>query len=82
MKIITLNESQFKRLFENNGIENYGNNGTPDNRSQEEVGINAKIDGSDGNTEDSRMANSDEIQRFQTQQAFGTLRGRQTSSLY
>jgi hypothetical protein len=79
MKIINLNESQFKKLFE--GIENFGDNGMADHHDLGQVYTQTKIaDPNGGDDEDSNPVNTDKITHQRTTQQWGAVGGRNSSN--
>lgn len=77
MKIINLEESQFRRLVE--GIENYGESNVPENQDQEETVIQSKMYNY-GDVEDSDPIDTDKFSHIQTPQQWGTVGGRNASN--
>ena len=67
MKVINLNESQYKRLFEvSQGVLSYGQDNPPsipEYKNQEEIGDDAKLHGDDGNVENQKPETTDKKQR-------------------
>jgi hypothetical protein len=79
MKIINLNESQFKKIFE--GIENYGDNNMADFHDLGQTYTQAKItDPNGGDDEDSEPMTGDKFAHQQTPQQWGTVGGRNASN--
>ena len=79
MKIINLNESQFKKIFE--GIENFGDNNIPDRQDLAQVYTQSKIaDPMGGDDEDSSPVNTDKKAHQQTPQQWGAVGGRNASN--
>jgi hypothetical protein len=79
MKIINLNESQFKKLFE--GIENYGDNNMADFHDLGQTYTQSKItDPNGGEDEDSEPMTGDKFAHQQTPQQWGTVGGRNASN--
>ena len=67
MKIINLNESQYKRLFEiSQGVIAYGEDNPstiPEYKNQEEIGDDAKLTGKDGIVKNQKPETTDDKQR-------------------
>ena len=80
MKIISLNESQFDRIFEN--IETLGNgeNQIPDFQSQDETTITSKITDINGDKKNSKSPTADKFADMQTPQQWGSIGGRKSSN--
>ena len=76
MKRISLKESQFQRLVE--GIENYGDNSTPEFQNHDEVTVTSKIHGKDGDVKDSNPVK--DISRMISPQQWGAVGGRNSSN--
>ena len=53
MKIINLNESQFRKIFESVTNSNFGTSSTPEGQTKDEVFNTSKITKPDGDIEDS-----------------------------
>lgn len=79
MKIINLNESQFKKIFE--GIENFGDNNMSDFHDLGQVYTQTKIhDPEGGDDQDSKPINTDKFAHQQTHQQWGSVGGRHSSN--
>ena len=79
MKIINLNESQFKKIFE--GIENFGDNSMADFHDLGQTYTQSKIaDPNGGDDEDSKPINTDKIAHQRTTQQWGAVGGRNSSN--
>ena len=79
MKIINLNESQFKKIFE--GIENFGDNSMADRQDLGQVYTQGKItDPNGGDDDDSEPMTGDKFAHQQTPQQWGTVGGRNESN--
>jgi hypothetical protein len=79
MKIINLNESQFKKIFE--GIENYGDNNMADFHDLGQTYTQAKItDPNGGDDEDSDPITTDKKAHQQTPQQGWAVGGRNASN--
>ena len=78
MKRISLKESQFQRLVE--GIENYGDNSTPEFQNHDEVTLTSKIHDKDGDVKDSNPVKTDKISHSLSPQQWGAVGGRNSSN--
>ena len=79
MKIINLNESQFKKIFE--GIENFGDNSMADFHDLGQTYTQTKIaDPNGGDDGDSDPITTDKKAHQQTPQQWGTVGGRNMSN--
>ena len=76
MKIIKLNESQFHRVLESN-IENgtYGEEGTPEYESHEEVTTQPTITDKNGNVKKGNPTWTDRVSSELTYQQHGNIHG-------
>lgn len=80
MKIISLNESQFGRLFEGVTDGNFGESPMPEHQTQDEVGLQPKITKQDGSPTDANPMTTQDFADKQTPQQWGSVGGRKSSN--
>ena len=78
MKIINLNESQYKRIFED--IENWGKSPISDYQTQDEVFTTSKIHDKDGDIRDSEPKDTQAKQDQMTHQEWGARTNRNSTN--
>lgn len=80
MKIINLNESQFRKLFEDGGDSIFLDGNDTTARFGAEVTNQAIITGQDGDEKTSKPINTDKFARQQSPQQWGSVGGRKSSN--
>lgn len=80
MKIITLNESQFNRLFENNGDSTILNGNDTTSKFSSEVSNQANITTPDGDEKPSNPITTNKFAKQQTPQQWGSISGRKSTN--
>ena len=80
MKIINLNESQFIRLFEDNGDSIFLDGNDTTSRFSSEVSNQAIVTNQDGNEKMSKPIKTDKFSRQQTPQQWGSVGGRKSAN--
>ena len=80
MKIIKLNESQFNKLFEDNGDSQFLDGNDSTKKFSSEVSTQAIIKGEDGDDEMSNPIDTDKFADQQTHQQWWSVGGRKSSN--
>lgn len=75
MKIIQLNEEQFKRLFESSSVPNF-NGGDIEEYPSSEISITEPVPNDDGELEYGEMPDTDDFSHEQSPQQWGARHGR------
>ena len=80
MKIINLKESQFKRIFEDNGDSIFLDGSDTTKKLGSEVSTQAIVTDTDGDEEMSKPVTTDKFADMQSPQQWGSVGGRKSSN--
>lgn len=80
MKTITINESQYKRLFESDGDSQFLNGNDTTARYGSEVATQAMITNADGDDEMSKPVTTNKFADMQSPQQWGSIGGRKSAN--
>lgn len=80
MKTISLNESQFSRIFESILDSDFGEDSIPERIGLDKVGVQATITNADGDVKKSKPIRTDDFADTQSPQQWGSVGGRKSSN--